>query len=91
MLGDINLKQRPSILSRTRRVIVKIVEYIPHPDYVKPLTYNDLALLRLERKVNLSRSVLPACLPQPSFRLESRIDLGTTGWGQLGTAGMPIV
>jgi len=85
LLGDIRQSSRLS----PGRIIVKIEEYIKHPEYKKPLRYNDIGLLRLETKVKLSRSVLPACLPQPNGRMELKTGVSTTGWGALGTADNP--
>jgi hypothetical protein len=89
LLGDIRLKTDLAGGS-VRREIVKIAEFIVHPAYRKPLTYNDIALIRLDRKVALSRSVLPACLPQPRFRLEQKTNTLACGWGQTGTAGKEL-
>ena len=74
----------------TKRLVVKIGEYIIHPEFRAPSTYNDIALLRLERKVPLSRSILPACLPQPQYRLENIANMTTLGWGLLGHGRMKI-
>ncbi|ALC46205.1 CG11841, partial [Drosophila busckii] len=56
-----------------------------HPDYKYPLLYNDIAILELDRAVNLSVYKHPACLP---------FDDGTThenfiaiGWGHKQFAG----
>ena len=86
LLGDIRkdlLENRKA--GGSKRVVLKIAEYIIHPGYKKPSSYNDIALVRLERKVTLSRAVLPACLPQPQYRLENKQNMTTLGWGLLGT------
>lgn len=58
---------------------------VKHPDYKVPQKYNDIGLLKLDRPVNFTKSVRPACL-------QVEQDIGTdkavaTGWGLLDFAG----
>ncbi|XP_008207491.1 serine protease snake isoform X1 [Nasonia vitripennis] len=39
-----------------------VIERIKHPNYTLPARYNDIALLRLEKPLELSGAVRPACL-----------------------------
>lgn len=83
LLGDITLDDGTT----GSRVILNISEYIKHPEYKPPLSYNDIALLKLDRKVNITRSVLPACLPEPEKRFDRKANVSTAGWGKLGFGG----
>ncbi|KAK7871644.1 hypothetical protein R5R35_001829 [Gryllus longicercus] len=39
-----------------------VAESIPHPDYKDGIHYNDIALLRLDRKVVFTAAIRPACI-----------------------------
>lgn len=39
-----------------------VAERIKHPDYKSPVRYHDIALLRLDRSLELNPRVRPACL-----------------------------
>ncbi|XP_053692144.1 uncharacterized protein LOC128740608 [Sabethes cyaneus] len=63
---------------------LKIVQIFRHPDYKFSLSYNDIALLKLEKTVTLNGAVSPACLWIDN---EVRFDaLEATGWGDTGFA-----
>ncbi|XP_058818807.1 serine protease 53-like isoform X2 [Topomyia yanbarensis] len=64
---------------------LKIVEIIRHPEFKFALSYNDIALLRLEKNVTLHETVSPACLwtEEEEVRFPS---LQATGWGDTGFA-----
>nr|XP_018916831.1 PREDICTED: serine protease snake-like [Bemisia tabaci] len=59
-------------------VDVRVERTIVHPDYRDDRKYNDIALIRLERKVTFSASIRPSCLHQGGelHRLPE-----ATGWG----------
>ncbi|XP_053692147.1 uncharacterized protein LOC128740611 [Sabethes cyaneus] len=63
---------------------LKIVQVIRHPDYKFSLSYNDIALLRLEKNVRLHETVSPACLWIDSEVRFSALE--ATGWGDTGYA-----
>lgn len=44
----------------------KVIEIIQHPDYNSVSFYNDIALLRLDRRVEFNPFIRPACLPSSS-------------------------
>ncbi|KAH0554649.1 serine protease snake-like [Cotesia glomerata] len=56
-VGLINLKS-PGPFMQERN----IKERLTHPDYKVPLRYNDIALLKLEKSIELTAEVRPACL-----------------------------
>ncbi|XP_065081317.1 venom protease-like [Ochlerotatus camptorhynchus] len=59
-----------------------IAETIPHPDYRLTSQYNDIALMKLDRKVILSPFIRPICLPlSGELRYNRAI---ATGWGTIG-------
>ena len=53
-----------SALDNSKTIDVNIVEIIAHPQYVSKNKnfYNDIALLRLERKITFQPNIRPACL-----------------------------
>ncbi|KAJ3666933.1 hypothetical protein Zmor_002355 [Zophobas morio] len=59
---------------------IKIAEKIIHPEYRKGLQYHDIALIKLERPVELESHIRPACLYSNSqIKVEKAI---ATGWGK---------
>jgi len=87
LLGDIYLNGQTGP-TRTLRGVASITK---HPGYKPPLRYHDIALIKMDRKVEISRGILPACLPDPSDHLLKHINhnnltLIAVGWGNLGTA-----
>lgn len=63
----------------------KISRIITHPEYQYPLKYNDIALLKLETKVEFTNFIRPACLyTKKTF---DRTQALATGWGRTDFAG----
>ncbi|XP_023934808.1 serine protease persephone [Bicyclus anynana] len=58
---------------------VRIDKIIKHPNYTKPLTYNDIALLKLEQPVKFSPKVAPICLYTKND--DPTVPLIVSGWG----------
>ena len=81
LLGDIALPQERAA---DFRQVVPIEKAIPHPEYKPPLTYNDIALVKLATPVTVSQYLLPACLPSPG---DKGHDLEAVGFGLLGPGG----
>ena len=71
----------------TRKTLVAVAETFVHPGYKKPSAYNDIGLLRLAKKLNLTSYVRPACLPQFEHRPHQITSFEATGWGQLDNGG----
>uniref|UniRef100_A0A182JZN4 Peptidase S1 domain-containing protein n=1 Tax=Anopheles christyi TaxID=43041 RepID=A0A182JZN4_9DIPT len=59
-----------------------IAERIPHPEYKQTSHYNDIALLKLNRKVIFSPYIRPVCLPVQAAIPQKRAI--ATGWGAIG-------
>lgn len=59
-----------------------VSEIIKHPNYTFPSTYNDIALLKLDRPANLDKFVRPACLHFINEIDPSRGELVVAGWGK---------
>lgn len=83
MVGDRVL----STQENPKRQIMEVKEIHAHPEYKPLLLYNDLALIKLTSDVTLSRSIIPACLPQPQYRFDKKGTVTVTGFGQLGAIG----
>ncbi len=87
LLGDITLSQATS----RSREIIGISKIIVHPKYQPPLTYHDIALVKMSRKINITKSIMPACLPQAEDDLLRRVDkkkFTASGFGITGVGGM---
>lgn len=77
-LGDLNYLTDTDI---ARPKDYKIVERVIHPNYRPPSLYYDIALFRLEKKVEFSAFVRPICLNADRF-LKPSLSVAT-GWGQI--------
>ncbi|XP_050676416.1 venom protease-like [Leptidea sinapis] len=55
-----------------------VLTIIKHPGYKAPHKYNDIALLKTDREITLSRYVVPACLHDGSSVESTAV---VTGWG----------
>lgn len=60
--------------------IFSVVDRIPHPEYSPASKYNDIALLKLNKPVELSEAVLPICLSTAESDIQEK--LIATGWGK---------
>lgn len=56
-----------------------------HDDYSTRLTYNDIAILELERDVEYSEYIYPVCLYTDEKDPDTTIKLWVTGWGTVNT------
>lgn len=63
--------------------------FITHPDFkVTGNGYvNDLALVRLKKKITFSKSVAPVRLPNPTDTFSPPANCWIVGWGNVGTDG----
>ncbi|KAF2896093.1 hypothetical protein ILUMI_10091 [Ignelater luminosus] len=72
-------------------VDVKIEEKIAHVYYNSTSGSNDIALLRLESKIQFSEYIRPICLPPSGLKSPTPGSLMTaTGWGLSETGNFPI-
>lgn len=62
-----------------------VARIVSHPNYTSNSTYDDIALLKLDRSAVLSPYVRPICLPTSRSIVEKRAI--ASGWGQVGFQG----
>ncbi|CAH1398757.1 unnamed protein product [Nezara viridula] len=75
-LGELDILQKND---KDSPIDVKISQVINHPMYVPSKAYHDIALLRLEKEVELGPSIRPLCLQtERSFKDVKAI---ASGWG----------
>ncbi|XP_065364678.1 uncharacterized protein DDB_G0292186 isoform X2 [Calliphora vicina] len=72
-------------IEMSNAVELRIKETYIHDDYLTRLTYNDIAILELERDVEYSEYVYPVCLYTNETDPDTRIKLWVTGWGTVNT------
>ncbi|GLV40321.1 uncharacterized protein CBL_07083 [Carabus blaptoides fortunei] len=75
-LGELNIK---SNTDHSQPVDFSVEELIKHPEYLPPLSYNDIALVKLKGQVKFNRFIRPACLHTTTYINASRYIV--TGWG----------
>ncbi|XP_063709042.1 ovochymase-2-like, partial [Culicoides brevitarsis] len=75
-LGDLNIE---SDHEDTDAQQFKVHSIIRHPDF--KLRYHDIALIKLDRRVNITNFVMPACL-WDKFELPRDVELEACGYGQ---------
>lgn len=57
-----------------------MVDIFRNPDYKPPAKYNDIALLKLDRRVEFNEFIRPACLyTSDTFQVPKVV---ATGWGK---------
>ncbi|XP_077290903.1 trypsin-1-like isoform X2 [Arctopsyche grandis] len=69
---DVNIEPKPEFL-------FNIAQKVKHPDYTGARTYNDIALLKMDRSIRYSTRMRPACL-----HIGNEVNDGkaiATGWG----------
>ncbi|XP_037819912.1 serine protease Hayan-like isoform X2 [Lucilia sericata] len=81
-LGVVNFTD-PKEMSNA--VELRIKETYIHDDYLTRLTYNDIAILELERDVEFSEYIYPVCLYTNITDPDTSIKLWVTGWGTVNT------
>ncbi|XP_063544192.1 serine protease 48-like [Cydia strobilella] len=63
-------------------LLFNIIRFIPHKLYQKNEKKHDIALLELDRRVEFSEFIRPACLPSPAIPITT--DRILAGWGKTG-------
>lgn len=76
-LGDLNLI---STSDDAKPQEYNIKEFIDHPEYRPPSTYNDILLIKLEEKVKFNHYVRPICL-YTEFQPPTKSAIAS-GWGK---------
>ncbi|CAH1365893.1 unnamed protein product [Tenebrio molitor] len=75
-IGTTNLFDKSSHRQR-----LNILKLIPHPQYIYPSNYHDIALIKLEKPAKMNSYARPACLySKPEISFERAI---ATGWGDV--------
>lgn len=54
---------------------------IKHPNYTSVTKKNDIALIRLTRRIKFEPNIRPACLEMDLRDHLSHVELNVTGWG----------
>ncbi|KAJ8921901.1 hypothetical protein NQ315_008534 [Exocentrus adspersus] len=80
-LGDLDLATEEDDAQPQNFTVTRI---IPHPSYQPPAKYHDIALMELDREVDFSEYVSPACLNTEQDLKAPK--LTATGWGRTGFA-----
>ncbi|XP_025835354.1 serine protease snake-like, partial [Agrilus planipennis] len=79
LIGDLNINRTDD---DARPQLFNVKEKIYHPNYRPPSSYNDIALIKLDKPAILNTYVRPACLyTDPEIRTTKAL---ATGWGKIG-------
>ncbi|XP_032092138.1 serine protease 27-like [Thamnophis elegans] len=62
-----------------------IQQIIPHPNYSANDTMYDIALVELNDTVDITKYILPMCLPESSVKFPDNTSCWITGWGRTDT------
>ncbi|XP_037805319.1 serine protease grass-like [Lucilia sericata] len=88
-LGEHDLSTNPDCRQKGRKKVCSpvvedfgIEKIITHPRYNERRRINDIALIKLDRKVDFKKHIKPVCLPitKPSYEIESNA-FTIAGWG----------
>ncbi|XP_067834261.1 serine protease 33-like [Heptranchias perlo] len=69
--GGVNLKE----------VVMKILRISRHENYVNRLEGNDIALIRLDGRIEFNTHIMPICLPSSNFQFPCGSSCWVAGWG----------
>lgn len=75
-LGDLNLKLKDEGLPETD---IPIMRFISHENYDRRSSHNDIAVVKLDRSVQFSKNLRPACLATPNLIMKSNKAVAS-GW-----------
>lgn len=66
-----------------------VLNFVIHPEYKVTSTgyENDLALVKLKKKITFSKEVAPVRLPNPTDTFSPSANCWIAGWGNVGTDG----
>lgn len=78
---EVALLGTSSLASMNPGVVVRIKEFYPHPDYKASRSYNDIALIELERKLEKEPDVNPICIRNEVEDLPVDVILTAEGFG----------
>ena len=74
-------------ISSEHRIKRKIVRVINHPNYDSQTTNNDIALVKLDQKVEYTKYIRPACLVESGEVLADGKEVVISGWGTTKSGG----
>lgn len=83
-LGDLDLNDDTDD-AKPQDFLVK--DRIPHPNYKPTSHYNDIALIKLDRRANFTDYVKVACLPPSKIKIPEGLVASASGWGKIGFTG----
>uniref|UniRef100_A0A8C4WSN2 Peptidase S1 domain-containing protein n=1 Tax=Gopherus evgoodei TaxID=1825980 RepID=A0A8C4WSN2_9SAUR len=67
-------------------VTASVGQIVPNPRYGGKVSSGDIALVQLERPVNLTNRIVPICLPDAQVQFLPETKCWVTGWGEDGKA-----
>ncbi|KAM9148968.1 serine protease 27-like [Pangshura tecta] len=68
-------------------VIASVGQILPNPRYGGKVSSGDIALVQLERPVNLTDRIVPICLPEAQAQFLPETKCWVTGWGEVKDRG----
>ena len=77
-LGEWDTQQESELIPHEDYRVIKVVI---HPEFMNQSLWNDLAILRLDRVVEMRQNINPVCLPSLADQFEGQM-CTTTGWGK---------
>ncbi|XP_037359055.1 mast cell protease 8-like [Talpa occidentalis] len=83
-LGAHNIKKK----EKTRQVI-PVLRPFPHEDYDAEKLINDIMLLKLKKKAQLTKTVKPIALPRPRDVVKPGQVCSVAGWGEMADGNSP--
>lgn len=73
----VQLGQTPT----SQGIFEEIADVFVHPDFKYPRAYNDIGLIRLNRKIQFTKGIRAACLSTDNEISDNSSQLIVTGWG----------
>uniref|UniRef100_A0A8C9WHP8 pancreatic elastase II n=1 Tax=Scleropages formosus TaxID=113540 RepID=A0A8C9WHP8_SCLFO len=80
-------KQNLGVANEPSSIALSPAKIIVHENWDADRIRNDIALIKLEREVATTDTIIPACLPPSGKILANNAPCYVTGWGRLWTGG----
>ncbi|XP_037359056.1 mast cell protease 8-like [Talpa occidentalis] len=84
MMGAHNIKKKEN-----NRQVIRVIQTFPHKDYDAETHINDIMLLKLKKKVQLTKTVKPIALPRPRDWVKPGRVCSVAGWGEMADGNFP--